>query len=489
MKNVEFVKPSGLFTNYIYKAIPLVFDESMSYYETLAGLLAYLKNTINPAVNNNAMVLKELEEYVVHYFDNLDVQEEINNKLDEMASSGQLTDIIAQYLDLAGVLAYNVVADMVEAENITDGSICRTLGKDTYDDGKGSFYKIRTLTSGDEIDGVNIIALDVSDTLIAEKINDYYIEELSNSIGDITEDIGDINTNLTTLNNERETEIVVFGDSWSDLSVTGVLWPTMVASALHLNLHDYALSGAGFVKPVNNLISSQITTATADTSYNKNNVKYVVLAGGINDFLSSVSATDLITEIISVYNNCKTLFPNAKILYVSNFKYPYENNQTNYWYTVQYQLTSVGINTLNQDGYFKKAFFVSNLFHLTEPGQTVFGSNIISALSGGQIKNNGVNIALNNSKGHIWLKRVENLLMYVIKLENLDTTSSTETLTPADEICWGADLDLYLMGSVGLGYNRAVCQVNIDGTITVAKESATTASVAFNGVTAIVVDV
>ena len=51
---IEVIKSgkTGLFTNYIYKAIPLAFDESMSYYETLCGLLNYLKNTIIPTVNN-----------------------------------------------------------------------------------------------------------------------------------------------------------------------------------------------------------------------------------------------------------------------------------------------------------------------------------------------------------------------------------------------------------------------------------------------------
>ena len=43
MIQVEKIKPTGLFTNYIYKAIPLAFDESMSYYETLSGLVSYLK--------------------------------------------------------------------------------------------------------------------------------------------------------------------------------------------------------------------------------------------------------------------------------------------------------------------------------------------------------------------------------------------------------------------------------------------------------------
>ena len=106
MINVEKVEPSGIFTNYIFKAIPLAFDESMSYYETLAGLLGYLQQTILPAINNNADALAEvqnlmtqLQEYVDNYFTNLDVQEEINNKLDAMTEDGSLTNLIKDYVD------------------------------------------------------------------------------------------------------------------------------------------------------------------------------------------------------------------------------------------------------------------------------------------------------------------------------------------------------------------------------------------------------
>ena len=40
-----------------------------------------------------------LENYIDNYFNNLDVQEEINNKLDEMAESGVLTNLISDYVD------------------------------------------------------------------------------------------------------------------------------------------------------------------------------------------------------------------------------------------------------------------------------------------------------------------------------------------------------------------------------------------------------
>lgn len=106
--NIEVIKAkeTGLFTNYIFKAIPLAFDESMSYYETLCGLLNYLQNTIIPTVNNNAdavselqSLYEELKSYVDNYFTNLDVQEEINNKLDAMVEDGTLTTLISNYID------------------------------------------------------------------------------------------------------------------------------------------------------------------------------------------------------------------------------------------------------------------------------------------------------------------------------------------------------------------------------------------------------
>lgn len=178
MNNVEKIKPTGLFTNYIYKAIPLAFDESMSYYETLLGLLSYLKNTVIPALNNNAdaiievqNLMTELQNYVDNYFTNLDVQEEINNKLDEMAQSGTLQNIIAEFLKLNSLITFNNVEDMKNSNNLIDGSFAQTLGFYNINDGGKALYKIKKITNHDIIDNMTIIALN-DKNLIAELIFD-----------------------------------------------------------------------------------------------------------------------------------------------------------------------------------------------------------------------------------------------------------------------------------------------------------------------------
>ncbi len=143
MINVEKIKPTGLFTNYIYKAIPLAFDESMSYYETLCGLLSYLKDTVIPTLNNNAdaiievqTLMQNLQNYVDNYFDNLDVQEEINNKLDEMAQDGTLAEILANYLNLTRFIdtTTNLINE-TSTTKIKNGYIIETFGFNEVDDG------------------------------------------------------------------------------------------------------------------------------------------------------------------------------------------------------------------------------------------------------------------------------------------------------------------------------------------------------------------
>ena len=208
-KNIQKIKPSGIFTNYIYKAIPLAFDESMSYYETLCGILSLLK-TQEEVVNNNADLLAELELYVQNYFKNLDVQTEINNKLDEMAKDGTLENLISQYIQLQTTYIYNTVAEMKQTTNLIDGSFARTSGFYKYNDGGGAYYKIRTLSNTDTIDNIHLFTLDNTDNLVAELIaNDFNILKFGAKSG---EDITNILDYIMTIVSDGDVIYLPKGD-------------------------------------------------------------------------------------------------------------------------------------------------------------------------------------------------------------------------------------------------------------------------------------
>lgn len=114
------------------------------------------QNTVGIQMENVTNAFIELQNFVNYYFENLDVQEEINNKLDEMAESGQLTEIITNYIAKC-IIVFNTVSDMKENENLIVGSKCKTLGFHTIGDLGNAYYEIKeNLTSN----GKNIIALD-----------------------------------------------------------------------------------------------------------------------------------------------------------------------------------------------------------------------------------------------------------------------------------------------------------------------------------------
>lgn len=131
------------------------------------------ENTLGTQVESVTNAFIELQNYVNNYFENLDIQEEVNEKLNQMAQSGELSEIIAQYLELQGLLCYNTINDLKNADNIANGSFIRTFGTVNYMDGIGNYYKIREILNTDIIDNNNIVALNNYPNLVAVKILNY----------------------------------------------------------------------------------------------------------------------------------------------------------------------------------------------------------------------------------------------------------------------------------------------------------------------------
>lgn len=120
------------------KVLPLAYDDSLSYYETLCKLTEYLNEVIQQI---NALtdseeefqqnltqewetyrteltgVWEQYKTWIDNYFTNLDVQEEINNKLDAMASDGTLTNLIKSYVDPIYQAYETVINGQINTQN------------------------------------------------------------------------------------------------------------------------------------------------------------------------------------------------------------------------------------------------------------------------------------------------------------------------------------------------------------------------------------
>lgn len=140
-------------------------------YKLLCRVVAFLQE-IGEATEHYTEVVENLQNYVNNYFANLDVQDEINNKLEAMVESGDLQEIISEYLNSRAIFGFDTVADMKAASNLINGSYARTLGFYAKNDGGGALYKIRTVTNNDSVNEMDLIAITAGNDLIAELIID-----------------------------------------------------------------------------------------------------------------------------------------------------------------------------------------------------------------------------------------------------------------------------------------------------------------------------
>lgn len=98
---VEFLPPwveTGLQPAFYDKESGTVLQQTARMYAKVNELVATVNNQ-NTTIEDYITKFNELHDYVYDYFDNLDVQEEINNKLDQMLLDGNLTEIISEYVD------------------------------------------------------------------------------------------------------------------------------------------------------------------------------------------------------------------------------------------------------------------------------------------------------------------------------------------------------------------------------------------------------
>ena len=285
MNNVENLRPFKRICMTIGN-LPTAYLESMSYYECLTYMYKYLEKEVIPVVNNNTEVLKELQTFVETYFDNLDVQDEIDHKLDEMATGGELTEIISAYLEMSSLITFDTVADMKSATNLISGSKCKTLGYTSLSDRGGAIYKVRDITESDTPDEATLIAL-ADDTLIAELVvfDKVSIDQFG-CVGDgVTSDKTNLEKALTYAKTNKIT-LIAGGKEYyvsGNISIDGIL---------------FDLNGGSL------LMNNYVITLTNNASLTNGIIKNgnVILNGGKNN-LSFITFKEFINSAITINSN------------------------------------------------------------------------------------------------------------------------------------------------------------------------------------------
>jgi hypothetical protein len=120
--------------------------DSITNYQLYSKVIEYLNktidttNTLGETVENYTNAFIELKTYVDNYFENLDVQEEINNKLDQMVEDGTLENLLMNFTNQLKI--YNNYESLInDKNNLVNNQKVKILGYyEINDGGETEFY-------------------------------------------------------------------------------------------------------------------------------------------------------------------------------------------------------------------------------------------------------------------------------------------------------------------------------------------------------------
>lgn len=202
----------------------------------------------------------------------------------------------------------------------------------------------------------------------------------------------------TVVNNTKN--FVLFGDSWSDFDAGFENWyaEANISNVLKCNLINYANGGAGFLV-ASNLIDTQIENAREKmTDDQKENTKYVVIEGGVNDIGENIFVNgDWINAINNAILKVHAIFPNAVIVYVPNMCSP-DLNENRSATCLYHAMDYINFHMPYRTAYVKSPknlpyfwlghkateVYRSDNLHLNINGARAFGKEILNCLTGSE---------------------------------------------------------------------------------------------------------
>lgn len=221
---------------------------------------------------------------------------------------------------------------------------------------------------------------------------DSRIAKNADDIAKNANDIAAVNTAVDNLESHVGTEFIVIGDSWSDTdpSTTAYIkWPITFQKYTRMNIHNYARNGASVVGSSPDPGQSgnflgQVNKAIADTSFDHSKVGLIVIMGGVNDYRSGRTYSDVAEAWSGHIASLTAAFPKARIVSFINYQIFLSRDEWN-WTNLAKRIIRErsGCPIHSMIGWVSGSQFIADKVHPNDAGYRQLCSNMIACCFGG----------------------------------------------------------------------------------------------------------
>ena len=218
------------------------------------------------------------------------------------------------------------------------------------------------------------------------------ITENAANIAKNAKDIEAVKTVADNLESHVGTEFIVIGDSWSDTDPSTtpyIKWPITFQKYTRMNIHNYARNGASVVGSTPDPGQSgnflgQVNKAIADTSFDHSRVELIVIMGGVNDYRSGRTFSDVADAWSGHIASLTAAFPKARIVSFLNYQIFLSRDEWN-WTNLAKRIIRErsGCPVHSMIGWVSGSQFIEDKVHPNDAGYRQLCSNMIACCFGG----------------------------------------------------------------------------------------------------------
>lgn len=218
------------------------------------------------------------------------------------------------------------------------------------------------------------------------------ITKNTNDIAKNTNDIAGVKSVVDNLESHVGTEFIVIGDSWSDTdpsTTTYIKWPITFQKYTRMNIHNYARNGASVVGSnpdpgQSGNFLGQVNKAIADTSFDHSRVGLIVIMGGVNDYRSGRTHSEVAEAWGGHIASLTAAFPKARIVSFLNYQIFLSRDEWN-WTNLAKRIIRErsGCPVHSMIGWVSGSQFIADKVHPNDAGYRQLCSNMIACCFGG----------------------------------------------------------------------------------------------------------